>query len=69
MSLTPELVRSTIPTVSPTETLDSVLDKFARSDVDALPLTSPHNPEHIEGLITRQGVMNRYQQELDLQAG
>ena len=64
-----ELIRTEIPTVSPSDTLDSVLDKFARSDVGSLPLASPHDPRHVEGLITRQGVMNRYQQELDTQQG
>ena len=64
-----EVIRAGIPTVSPTETLDSVLDKFARCDVDALPMTTPHDARHVEGLITRQGVMSRYQQELDTQAG
>ena len=63
-----ELIRLGIPTVSPTETLDSVLDKFARCDVDALPITAPHNARHVEGLITRRGVMGRYQQELDAHA-
>ena len=64
-----EVIRAGIPTVSPTETLDSVLDKFARCDVDALPMTTPHDARRVEGLITRQGVMGRYQQELDTQAG
>lgn len=64
-----ELIRLEIPTVSPSDTLDSVLDKFARSDVDCLPLASPHDPRNVEGLITRQGVMNRYQQELDARSG
>ena len=64
-----ELIRRGVPTVRPTETLDSVLDKFARCDVDALPLTTPHDARHVEGLITRQAVMSRYQQELDAQTG
>ncbi|MCK4658785.1 MAG: chloride channel protein [Phycisphaerae bacterium] len=64
-----ELVRSKIPTVSPADTLDTVLDKFARSDVDSLPLTAPHDTRRVEGLITRQGVMTRYQEELDQQTG
>ncbi|MCP4592398.1 MAG: CBS domain-containing protein, partial [bacterium] len=62
-----ELIRPEIPTVAPTDTLDSVLDKFARCDVDSLPLTTRGDSQRVEGLITRQGVMSRYQKELDLQ--
>lgn len=67
--LVSELTRSGIPTVRPEETLDSVLDKFARCDVSSLPLTSHRDDAHIEGLITRQAVMTRYQQELDQLTG
>ncbi len=63
--LVTELTRRAVPTVSPGETLDSVLDKFARSHVDSLPLTAPGDEHRIEGLITRQAVMDRYQEELD----
>jgi CIC family chloride channel protein len=64
-----ELVRSGVPTVGPDETLDAVLDKFARSDVESLPVTGRGDDSHVEALITRQAVMRRYQQELDRQAG
>ena len=64
-----ELVRSGVPTVSEHETLDVVLDKFARSEVQSLPVASPADDTRIEGLITRQAVMRRYQEELDRQEG
>ena len=60
-----ELVRVRVPTVGPTESLDSVLDKFARSHVASLPLTAPGDEHRIDGLITRQAVMDRYQAELE----
>ncbi|UCG17540.1 MAG: chloride channel protein [Phycisphaerales bacterium] len=64
-----ELLRSGVPAVRPDETLDSIMDKFARNDVHSLPLTAPGDSTHIEGLITRQAVMTRYQEELDRQSG
>lgn len=64
-----ELVRSEVPTVNGRETLDVVLDKFARSDIESLPVAGLNDDSRIEGLITRQAVMRRYQEELDRQAG
>ncbi len=63
-----ELVRSGVPTVSARETLDVVLDKFSRSDVQSLPVVSVEDSHQIEALITQQAVMRRYQEELDRQA-
>lgn len=64
-----ELLRAGVPTVRGQETLDVVLDKFARSDVESLPVGSADDDAHIEGLMTRQALMRRYQEELDRQAG
>ncbi|MFQ5591365.1 MAG: chloride channel protein [Phycisphaerae bacterium] len=65
-----ELTRPGVPTVAGHETLDIVLDKFARSDVDSLPLAEHETDgEHICGLITRQAAMSRYQEELNRQEG
>jgi CIC family chloride channel protein len=64
-----ELLRPGVPTVRPDETLDSVLDKFSRNHVQSLPVCARDDSTRIEGLITRHGVMSRYQQELDRQAG
>ncbi|MFQ5473591.1 MAG: chloride channel protein, partial [Dehalococcoidia bacterium] len=63
--LVAELVRSSVPTVSPSETLDVVLDKFARNDVESLPVADPDHEERLCGLITRRAVMLRYREELD----
>jgi len=62
--LVEELLRQGIPPVRPDETLDSVLDKFGRYGVAVLPVCSPDDPTHIWGLLTRQAVLERYQQEL-----
>ena len=57
-----ELQRSELPTIGLEETLDLVLDKFSRSDVQALVLLT--NSGDISGLITRAKLMKRYQQAL-----
>jgi CIC family chloride channel protein len=58
-----ELQRSDLPTVAPEETLDIVLDKFSRSDVQSLVLLDEKG--QISGLITRSRLMKRYQEALD----
>ncbi|MFQ5461543.1 MAG: chloride channel protein [Phycisphaerae bacterium] len=63
-----ELVRSDVPTVTYRETLDTVLDKFARSDVESLPVVNESDGTRVEGVITRQAVMRRYQEELEKQS-
>jgi len=64
-----ELLRPGVPTVTTEETLDEVLDKFSRSDVESLPISDASEPARIQGLVTRRAVMHRYQEELDRQAG
>jgi CIC family chloride channel protein len=61
-----ELARTKVPTVSPEETLDKVLDKFSRLDVNSLAVHNQHNEDDFIGMITRASLMRRYQQELDL---
>ena len=60
-----ELVRTDIPTVHPDETLDTVLDKFAKLDVSSLCLVHDRDPTRPMGLITRSNVMSRYQRALE----
>ncbi len=67
MLLVGELLRSGVPTIRPTQTLDDVMDAFARSNVDSLPLASSTDGAKVKALITRQAVMTRYQEELDRQ--
>ncbi|HUW81727.1 MAG TPA: chloride channel protein [Phycisphaerae bacterium] len=61
--LVEELVRKEAPVIYPHETLDVVLDKFARCDADALPLAAGRVDERIVGLITRHGLFNAYHAE------
>ncbi|MBC8200653.1 MAG: chloride channel protein [Planctomycetes bacterium] len=58
-----ELQRSDLPIVSNEETLDLVLDKFSRSDVQSLALVKMQG--EISGLITRANLMKRYQTALN----
>jgi len=58
-----ELRRCDLPTVSPQETLDIVLDKFSRSDVQSLVVVDDR--DQITGLITRSRLMASYQKALD----
>ena len=58
-----ELRRCDLPTVSLEETLDIVLDKFSRSDVQSLVVVDDR--DQITGLITRSRLMARYQKALD----
>jgi len=61
-----ELTRSDLPFVTPDETLDVVLEKFSRSDVDALPVLIDGDPSRASGLVTRTRLMKRYQAALDI---
>ncbi|MEM8756543.1 MAG: CBS domain-containing protein, partial [Planctomycetota bacterium] len=63
--LVAELLRTDLPTLVPDEALDTVVDKFADSDLSSLCLvTDGPNPRPI-GLITRQKMMNRYRRALE----
>jgi CIC family chloride channel protein len=58
-----ELQRSDLPTVDPDESLDVVLDKFARHDVQCLPVLGGDGA--VLGLVTRSRLMHRYQRALE----
>ncbi|MBT6164789.1 MAG: chloride channel protein [Phycisphaerae bacterium] len=58
-----ELQRSDLPTITNEETLDIVLDKFTKSDVQSLVILSDRG--EIMGLISRSSLMSRYQIALD----
>lgn len=62
--LVAELLRGDLPTISPEESLDTVLDKFARHDVASLALVDPATRKP-RSLITRSRVMACYQHELE----
>ncbi|MBM43670.1 MAG: hypothetical protein CMJ36_01465 [Phycisphaerae bacterium] len=60
-----ELERSNLPTVTTDDSLDTVLEKFSRNDVEALPVFAADDIEHPVGLITRNRLMQIYQAELE----
>ncbi len=61
-----ELLRQGIPIIDPDETLDNVMDAFAKSNVQSLPVGMDNNSDHVKCLITRQAVMTRYHQEFEV---
>ena len=63
--LVAELMRTDIPTIHPDESLDTVLDKFARLDVSSICLVHDKEPDRPMGLITRSNVMARYHRALE----
>ncbi|MBX3315245.1 MAG: chloride channel protein [Phycisphaeraceae bacterium] len=61
--LVAELLRTDLPLLSPEETLDTVIDKFAQHDVACICIVEPGSGVP-RGLVTRAAVMKRYQQAL-----
>ncbi len=60
-----EVMRRDLPTVSPDETLDRVLEKFSKHDVASLALVDDSTKaRQVLGLITRGRLMQRYQRAL-----
>lgn len=64
-----EICRTDLPTVLPEDTLDTVLEKFANADSDALVVLSDGEDDNITGLVTRARLMRRYQAALDREHG
>ena len=60
-----ELQQQDLPTVSPEDTLDVVLDRFAAHDVNALTVVDEGTDGAVIGLITRSRLMRRYQVALE----
>ena len=60
-----ELQRSDLPTVAFDETLDLVLDKFSKFDVQSLAVIDEAKDGSMLGLITRDRLMRQYQQALN----
>ena len=58
-----EIQRSDLPTISMTQQLDIVLDKFSTNDVQSLVVIG--DDDQIKGMITRSNLMKRYQKALD----
>ena len=62
--LVEELIHTEVPLAYPGETLDLIMDKFAPSESDVLPLAAGPDDPRITALITRQGMMHGYQAAL-----
>lgn len=59
-----ELMRTEVPLVRHTDDLGAVLAQFAQHEVGHLPVTMNSRPNHVIGLISRAGLMRKYQQTL-----
>lgn len=57
-----ELMRTNLPTVAPHQTLDVVLEQFAKHDVASL--TVVDGDDRVKGVITRSRLMRQYQESL-----
>lgn len=58
-----ELMRTDLPTVRPGDTLDLVLDMFAKHEVSSLPIVDAG--ERVTGMITRSRLLREYQGQLN----
>lgn len=56
-----ELVRADLPVIRSSDDLATVLDHFSRHDVSHFPVVLPDAPDKVIGLISRAGLMRRYQ--------
>lgn len=59
-----ELMRPDVPLLRNTDDLATVLAVFSRYDVDYLPVSLEQSPGKVIGLISRAGLMRRYQMQL-----
>jgi CIC family chloride channel protein len=59
-----EVMRRDIPLVRHTDDLATVMEAFTLYDVSRLPVTMNSRPKQVIGLISRTGLMRRYQQGL-----
>ena len=59
-----EMIRRDLPLVNHTDDLGTVLEAFSRHEVSHLPVTMNSRPNHVIGLISRAGLMRKYQQAL-----
>ena len=62
--LVAEVMRTDMPVVQRDETLDTVLDKFARHEIASLAVMSPIDPTLPMAILSRTKVLTRYQQAL-----
>jgi len=62
--LVEELLRRDVPTVHPDDTLDAVLEKFAKHAVNSLAIVDASSGARVTGLITRARLMSHYQRAI-----
>ncbi|MBX3375056.1 MAG: chloride channel protein [Phycisphaeraceae bacterium] len=60
-----ELLRDDLPTVTPEDTLDIVMERFAGHEVETLAVVHDQAGGEVIGLVTRGRLMRRYQAELE----
>jgi len=63
--LVAEIMRTDLPTLDPSEHLDTVMDKFSRHDVSSLVLLDPLGNGTPIALVTRAKMLQRYNEVLD----
>jgi CBS domain containing-hemolysin-like protein len=56
-----DLVRGDVPIVRTTDDLASVLQALSLHDLTRLPVCLPNSPTTVIGLISRAGILRRYQ--------
>ena len=59
-----DVAQADVPLVRNTDDLATVLDVFTRHDVSHLPVSVNRSPDRVIGLISRAGLMRRYQKGL-----
>ncbi len=59
-----DLVHRDLPTLLPSDNLDLALKLLGNSGLDTLPVLDPTDPTRVEGIITRDAVIDTYNQEL-----
>ncbi|MGE5611128.1 MAG: chloride channel protein [Bacillota bacterium] len=59
-----DVTRADIPSIPPTEDLATVLDIFSHHNVDHLPVSVSRDSGNVIGLVSRAGLMKRYQRAL-----
>ncbi len=63
--LVAEVMQTDLPLIRRDETLDTVMDKFAKHEVGSLAVVSPIDPTLPMAILTRTKVMQRYRQALE----
>jgi CIC family chloride channel protein len=59
-----EIMTKDIAVCYPDETLKSVLQKLGEKDIGRVPVVEKENTSHLEGLITRENIIDAYNKEL-----